>query len=218
MIEFTIPLNLPVRAVVATELNEPPPEWLSQEMIRRALRHHERSPNTQELPTTQTSILATEVEDERALLRTQQKLFAEAVRELRHATKLLEQRLEGLVHEFQEATVELAHTISAKLIFEEVDEGRFPIANLVHEVVARLDMTANAIVRLHPDDLSLIQESQLIGDPDGEHSVRFVADSNLARGDCKAKSGEISVVYELRRQIEEMRRLLLSTVNGHAEN
>ena len=45
----------------------------------------------------------------------------------------------------------------------------------------------------------------------------FVADATLFRGDCRAKAGDVSVVYELNHQVEEIRRQLLSTVHGHAE-
>ena len=113
--------------------------------------------------------------------------------------------------------MELACAIASKLIFEEVDSDRFPIANLVHEVISRLDTTAAAVVRLHPDDLTLIQQQPMISGTGEDRSLEFVADPTLNRGDCKAKSGEISVVYQLRRQIDDLRRQLLSTVNGHAE-
>ena len=150
-------------------------------------------------------------------LQQQQKRFVEATIELQRITRSVEKQLEGLILPLQEAAVELGHAIAAKLIFEEVDAGRFPIANLIHEVVSRLDTSSSSVVRLHPDDLALVQDLPAIDGHGEERSVRFVADSTLARGDCKAKAGEITVIYELRRQIEEIRRQLLSTVSGHAE-
>jgi len=116
-----------------------------------------------------------------------------------------------------EVAIELAHAIAAKLIFEQVETDRFPIANLVHEVLARIDSREPAVVRLHPDDLVLLDEFPVIRSGGDERTLKYVADATLSRGDCKATAGEIKVVYELRHQIEEIRRQLLSTVSGHDE-
>ena len=156
-------------------------------------------------------------DSETETLREQKTLFANAAQELQRASQVVERQLAGLIRELQESTVELAHAIASKLIFEEVDGNRFPIANLVHEVVSRLDSEVKTVVRLHPDDLALVQGFPTIDGSHDEHSLRFVADATLSRGDCKAKAGEISVIYELRRNVEEIRRQLLSTVSGHAE-
>lgn len=219
MIEIIIPLNLPVRAVAVSESTEAPPEWLAQEMIRWANRDLipvvKEEPN--QLPEEpQEPPPPSEIEIEREQLREQQAFLGQVTQELRHVTTLVEKRLDGMLHEFQLAAVDLAHSISAKLVFEAVNGDRFPIENLVHEVISRLDTHVNTVVRLHPDDLALVQQFPTIGSE--EQSLQFVADSTLSRGDCKAKAGEISVVYELKRQIDEIRRQLLSTVDGHAES
>ena len=221
MIEFIIPLNLPVRAVEITAKTESPSERLLQEIARWASHHQQGRSNEQGLPDRQNStdarLTRAEIEQELESLREQRTFFNKAADELRNATKAADKRLNGMLREFQEATVELAQAIASKLIFEEIDNDRFPIANLVHEVIGRLDATSAAVIRLHPADLALIQDQPAIHESHHEKSLRFVADSTLARGDCKAKAGEISVIYEFRRQIDEIRRQLLSTVSGHAE-
>ena len=227
MIEFIFPLNLPVRAVEVTEKAGSPSASLLQEMSRWAANYQGSSPTGQGFPTSNSADSRyespdaerqpAEIEQELESLRSQRTLFTQATQELRRVSGLVERQLDGMIHEFEEATVELAQAIAAKLIFEEIDNNRFPVANLVHEVVSRLDESSNAVVRLHPDDLAIIQEFPAIGSSDDGRSIRFVGDSSLARGDCKAKAGEISVIYELRRQIDEIRRQLLSTVSGHAE-
>ena len=73
------------------------------------------------------------------------------------------------------------------------------------------------MIHLHPADLEVIQKLPAIDSVSQGRTVSYVADSNLNRGDCSAKAGEISVIYNLRRQVEEIRRQLLSTVGGHAE-
>ncbi len=220
MIEFIIPLNLPLRTVAATSVLASPPESLRLEIDQFKRRRSKKSLANHGSPTPREQESHSDVARTRELeqLRSHRNLFRNAVEELQNASRRYEQRLASMVHELQLATIELAHAISAKLVFEEVDANRFPIANLVHEVIARLDTSATAIVRLHPDDLALIEVQPTIGGNDDECPVQFVADPTLARGDCKAKAGEISVVYEIQRQIDDIRRQLLSTVNGHAEN
>lgn len=222
MIEFIIPLNLPVRAVEVTATTGKPSARILNEMARwaaGAASPHASAQNDNSLRSGQSQPSATiaDLEQERQSLIAQRELFSQAVDELKKATKLAEQRLNGMLLEFQEVSVELAHAIAAKLIFEEVDANRFPIANLVHETVSRLNRNTSATVQLHPDDLKLIQEHPSIEESNETNSLRFVADANLARGDCRAKAGEINVIYELRRQVDEIRRELLSTVSGHAE-
>ena len=229
MIEFIIPLNLPVRAVTVTETTADPPAWVFREMARNTALveepHFDESQSADQpvpdsalgpspSPDLETRTL---METELELLRERRALFDRATDELRHATKMVEKRLDGMLHEFQMAAVEVAHAISAKLVFESVENDRFPVENLVHEMIERLDTNVNTLVQLHPDDLAYIQQFPMIDDSAGGSSVQFIADSTLHRGDCRAKAGDTSVIYELKHQVEEIRRQLLSTVNGHAE-
>jgi hypothetical protein len=230
MIEFIIPLNLPVRAVEITATTEGPSQRLTDEMARWERHRQQGTRDRKGLPGQEASnptgqstsgadadAKRAEIERELESLRQQRGRLVDAIVDLGKTTKSFEQQIDGLVREFQVATVELAHAVAAKLVFEEVDQGRYPIANLVHEVISRLDSQINTVVRLNPDDLALVQEHPMIDGSSHERSVKFVPDTTLARGDCKAKAGEITVIYELRRQVEEIRRQLLSTVIGHAE-
>jgi|GEM_PF-2444957 hypothetical protein len=230
MIEFIIPLNLLVRAVEVTAGTESPSPRLLQEMVRWARHQPKSSPGGAGLPNqlkpmkgslaladSENRSTRTEIEQELEQLRAERNRLAGAIGELGKVSKQFEKQMDGLIREFQVATVELAQAIAAKLVFENVDNDRYPIANLVHEVVSRLDSAAGAVVRLHPDDLALVHELPSINDSNHESSLKLVPDSTLARGDCKAKAGEITVIYELRRQLDDIRRQLLSTVGGNAE-
>lgn len=224
MIEFIIPLNLPVRAVTVTEATADPPEWVAQEMARWQA-SFEEPPIPEEAPPVIEQVLPeppvpkgpspTEIELE--LLRQRRDLFDRAIDELRSATRKVETRLDGMLHEFQLAAVEVAHAIAAKLVFESVENGQFPVENLIHEMMARLDTNLRTVVQLHPEDLAYIQKFPMIEESGGRPAVQFIADSTLHRGDCRAKAGDTNVIFELKHQVEEIRRQLLSTVNGHAE-
>lgn len=220
MIEFIIPLNLPVRAVMATATIDRPPARIAEEIVRWSARHRGSLPIAEDLP--MAPVIAppattAAVQQESQQLQVERAALVQATEQLRQATKDLQRQTDSLLHEFQQASVELAHAIASKLVFDDVEQDRFPIASLVHEVISRLNTKTETVVRMHPADLALIEQMPTIGDSENEPAVRFVADSNLQRGDCRAKSGEISVIYELRRQIDEIRQQLLSTVNGHVE-
>ncbi len=234
MIEVRIPLSLPIRKVVLAERGAAVPEWLRAEFARHPEpiggRSYERrttlvssahsTPQLRESLTLERMALGAEREAvavERESLRRDRANLARGLTALQQATGRCDEQLKSLVGEVREATIELAHAIAAKLIFEQIDRDQFPIANLVHEVLARLQTRDAAVVRLHPADLALLNEFPAISTSGDERSLQYIADSTLARGDCRATAGEIKVVYDLRHQIEEIQRQLLSTVSGHDE-
>ncbi len=229
MIEVRIPLSLPIRKVVLAECGAAVPEWLRAEFARHpeslaGLNHATASASdTRQLRQSlalERKALGAEraaVATEREALQRDRANFTRGLTALQQAANRSDGQLQSLIGEVREATIELAHAIAAKLIFEQIDQDRFPIANLVHEVLARLQTRDAAVVRLHPADLALLEELPTIATPGDPRSLQYVADQTLARGDCRATAGEIKVVYELRHQIEEIRRQLLSTVSGHDE-
>lgn len=229
MIEVRIPLSLPIRKVVLAERGAAVPEWLRAEFARQpespvGLNHATASASdTRQLRQSvalERKALGAEraaVAVERESLQRDRANFTRGLTALQQAARRSDEQLQSLIGEVREATIELAHAIAAKLIFEQIDRDRFPIANLVHEVLARLQTRDAAVVRLHPADLALLEEVPTIATSGDQRSLQYVADHTLARGDCRATAGEIKVVYELRHQIEEIRRQLLSTVSGHDE-
>ena len=211
MIEVTIPLTLRIRKVVAGKPASDRPDWHQAEFSRRGTvvsQTAERTPASGPSP-------AIDVELDQ--LRQQRAALVRSLGELQHVVSKTDERLSVLLGDVREATIELAHAIATKLVFEQIDTNKFPIENLVHEVLSRIHSRDAAVVRLHPDDLALLQEFPEIRIGGDEQTWQYVADATLSRGDCKATAGEIKVVYELRHQIEEIRRQLLSTVSGHDE-
>jgi flagellar biosynthesis/type III secretory pathway protein FliH len=211
MIEVTIPLTLRIRKVVAGKPAAGQPEWHREECARRGA----GIPGTADRTPAASPPSAIDVELEQ--LHQQRAALANSLTELQQVVHTTDVRLDTLLGDVREATIELAHAIATKLVFEQIDGNRFPIANLVHEVLARIHSRDAAVVRLHPDDLALMQEFPVIRNAGDERALQYIADATLSRGDCKATAGEIKVVYDLRHQIEEIRRQLLSTVSGHDE-
>lgn len=209
MTETTITLKLPIRRVVLGDPSTPPPEWLQTHhrhlahfvLAEASASHVTRSAN---------SAAHAELE---ARLRAQTDALELAAEQLQHAATTIQVHWHQIVlPELQQTTIELAHAIAAKLVLDRVLSDQFPIENLVREVVERLNTEQPIVVRLHPADLAVWKqhvESHVAATTVGDH-VRVQADATLARGDCQASSGEVSIVYELRRQIEELRQQLVS--------
>lgn len=212
MIEITVPLTLPVRKVVLGDATGTAPRWLDDQYSRLPQIVAARRTAAAEAAM---SLLQQQQQDE---LRRQREAWVRGLDDLRSATGRTNSQCAEAINELREAAVELAHAIACKLVFQQLKAGTFPLDRLVSEVLGRLNTHESATVRLHPEDLAILRTDQDFAQSlDSEGNVRLVADPKLARGDCTAAAGEISVVYELHRQIEEIRRELLSTVNGHAE-
>lgn len=213
MIEFTVPLTLPLRAVVSAGADDRPPQWIEEEFARLPLTiAARRTANSR-------TAAATELQQELEQLRLQREAWKRGLSEFQTAVSLANQQRAKDLIDLREAAVELAHAIAAKLVFQQLGTGTFPLDRLVTEVLSRLNTEEPVTVRLHPEDLAILQQDgEFVQSLETARIIRLLGDSKLSRGDCKAVSGEITVVYELRRQIEEIRRELLSTVNGHAES
>jgi flagellar biosynthesis/type III secretory pathway protein FliH len=210
MIEFTVPLSLPLRGVVLTERQNSMPEWLQQQFARLPDVVAARQ------ATVAREARAAQAQEELAELKRERAAWVRGLEDLKRAVARYDTQCAAVVGELREVAVELAHAIASKLVFQQLQAGSFPVDRLVTEVLSRLNTRDATTVRLHPDDLAALQADEQL-DQILDENVRLIADPKLSRGDCKAVVGEITVVYELQRQIEEIRRELLSTVNGHAE-
>ncbi|MCX7421128.1 MAG: FliH/SctL family protein [Planctomycetia bacterium] len=209
MTETTVLLTLPIRRVVLGAATTPPPDWLQAQHRRVAQRMSARSPKSSG---SRTANSAAETPSN-TRLREQIETLEMACGQLQHAVKTMQIHWQQIIlPEVQRTAIELAHAIAAKLVLDRVHSDQFPIENLVREVVERLNTDQSIVVKLHPADLVVWQkhvESHVSATTLGDH-VRVQADKNLARGDCQAASGEVSIVYELQRQIDELRVLLVS--------
>lgn len=205
MTETTIALTLPIRRVVLGNSAVPPPAWLRTQHQR--LVHN--SPSKNESSRAAKSAAVQSLEEQ---LAEQLAALDRATGQLHVAAKTMQVHWQQVVvPDIQRTAIELAHAIASKLVMDRVLSDQFPIENLVREVIERLNTEQPIVVKLHPADLVVWQERVVsqaaisFGD-----RVQVQADASLKRGDCQASSGEVSIVYELRRQIEELRQQLIS--------
>jgi flagellar biosynthesis/type III secretory pathway protein FliH len=119
--------------------------------------------------------------------------------------------------EMQQAAVKLSVAIASKLIHGQLEAGDFPIEEIIHQVVARLATTKSVTVRLHPEDLAMLEHRlgarpfSALGGP-----LELLSDPSLERGACRAQAGDIRITSSLRDQLAEMDQLLTRKATCHS--
>jgi flagellar assembly protein FliH len=120
----------------------------------------------------------------------------------------------GRLEEMQRVAVELAVAVASHVLYERLESGAFPVEELVRATVKRLEPRQAVTVRLHPDDLALL-ERRTAEEPlfalDTEE-LCLMGDAALARGDCRAETGDVAVLANLEEHLAEMRRDLLQAL------
>ena len=156
--------------------------------------------------------------DEERQRQQEREQFAQILSALRAAVAEVRRQQQQRLHEWQRAAIELAMTIASRLLYERIQSGEFPIDARVREMVAQLENEPVLAIRLHPQDLKLLQ--QRLGDqpllPEGEQP-RFIADASLARGECRVEGRETILLSDIVRQLEEIRDELFRSL-GHARS
>lgn len=215
MIETTIALKLPVRRVLLGNPTAPAPHWLTEQHRELASLSSQqlRSRHPARRTPAEVARQATEqqLRDQQHQLQQQTESLKQAVQQLHKVAGMLRQRWEEIVlPEVEHLTVELAHAIASKLVMDRLLIGEFPIENLVQQVLQRLSTDGPVVVKLHPEDLAQFRkrtEQHLTQNELGDN-IKLQADTSLSRGDCQATAGEVSILYDLKRHIEELRQQL----------
>ncbi|MBY0395508.1 MAG: hypothetical protein K2X91_03425, partial [Thermoleophilia bacterium] len=119
------------------------------------------------------------------------------------------------LREWQQAAVEMAVAIAARVLHERVEAGQFAIDNKVRDMIAQLGDDSAVDVRLNPTDLTLLNE-RLGGaalSADGA-DVRFVPDPSLGRGECLVEGREGMLLSDFTRELDEIRDDLLRSLKN----
>ncbi len=117
--------------------------------------------------------------------------------------------------EWQRAAIELALTITTRVLHEQVESGEFPIEAKVRDMIGQLGEDPAVTIRLNPDDLALLSK-RLGGKPlsPDRDDPRFVPDSTLGRGDCQVENRESMLLSDITRELEEIRDDLLRSLKN----
>jgi flagellar biosynthesis/type III secretory pathway protein FliH len=151
--------------------------------------------------------------------REQQKLQEQAAVEqalagIAEAASGLTHRRNDLLAEMQKVAVELAMAVATRVTYDKLQSDHFAIEELVHAVVSRLAPAGPVQIRMHPDDIALLNrrlgDERLSAGRFAEHSeIRLIPDESLRRGDCTADAGDVSFASSLEEQLSGIRQHLL---------
>jgi flagellar biosynthesis/type III secretory pathway protein FliH len=122
------------------------------------------------------------------------------------------------IRQWQRAAIELAVTISTRVLHERIEADAFPIEAKVRDMLNQLEGDVPVKIRLNPTDLDLLRR-KLGGKPllDGPDDPNLVADPSLARGDCCVEGKEAMLLSDLGRELVEIREELLRSL-AHARS
>lgn len=114
--------------------------------------------------------------------------------------------------QWRAAAVELAVSIAAKLLHERIAADQFNLEQMIRDMAADLNDEV-VCVRLNPHDLELL-EKRLDGQPllSGPTDPQLIADTSLARGECRVEGRSAVSLSDLPRQLGQIREDLLRRV------
>jgi flagellar assembly protein FliH len=148
----------------------------------------------------------------------ERELLTQILSTLRTTASECRRQYQEHLQQWQQAAIELAVTIAARLLYERLEAGKFPIDIRVREMIAQLDNEPVLTVRLHPQDLKLLRdrvgEQALVGE---QQQIRLLADPTLARGECRVEGRETLLLSDVVQQLEQIREELLRSL-GYARS
>ncbi|MGH8506031.1 MAG: FliH/SctL family protein [Stenotrophobium sp.] len=126
-------------------------------------------------------------------------------REVREMATQLQALLEHLSQPLADIDIELEHAltqltvkVARKLINDELQLNPKKVAGAMHEAIAALSETPRELrVHLHPEDVALLTDQLTLNT---EAAWKLVADTSLARGDCRivTDSGQVDARLDTR--------------------
>ncbi len=195
--EITVVLSRPLRQVVRIASDAPPAPAASS-LLRRVEEEQRRQ------------------QQEQQAITEERRQVAAALAGLTAAAKSFRQDVDRLRAEMEAAAVELATAVASRLIHKVINAEAFGVQQLVHELTARLEGDRAVTVFLHPDDLKLLRRRA--PETGGGQTIQLKADAALGRGDCRAVSGDVSLISQLRAQLAELHAHLRRSVAHDSED
>jgi flagellar biosynthesis/type III secretory pathway protein FliH len=153
--------------------------------------------------------------DAARLLKADRERIEAVLAEMRSDIAALRKERAARVGELQRVAIELALTISSRLLHDRIASGDFPIDAKVRDMLAQLTDDGTVSVRLNPLDLELLND-RLAGEPlsRDRDDPRFVPDPALNRGACQVEGRESMLLSDVARELQVIREDLLRSLDN----
>ncbi|RKY86911.1 hypothetical protein DRQ09_05365 [candidate division KSB1 bacterium] len=117
-----------------------------------------------------------------------------------------------VILEAEKTIVGLAFQIASEIVKKEIQEDNDIIIEVVKDALKYATEEGKLVVRLNPEDLTVIQERSFFPSTKGGKNIEIIGDAQVSRGGCyiETNAGEIDATIETR--LKEMEKKLLQSL------
>jgi flagellar biosynthesis/type III secretory pathway protein FliH len=145
-------------------------------------------------------------------------LTIDVAERLTRAIRELEHRAERVGAEVAATALEIGCLIARRILEAELKTDRAAFRSLVQSAVRRLGDAHKVVIHLAPVDVEMLRAgTEAPAATLGIARVEIIADTNLTPGDCLVESDAATVDGRLGTRLEEVRRVLSESINGHGD-
>jgi len=134
--------------------------------------------------------------------------FEEAVRGLDAVTAELRRYQEGVFAAHRREIARLSVEIARRVLSQQVGEGDYKIEAIIAEAVGHLSGARDMVVYVNPEDLAACRKAFAEGESDLPPGLRFVADGQLGRAECRVESEKGRVESLIESHLEQIAKAL----------
>ena len=143
-------------------------------------------------------------------------LSGELLETIANVLQEMDRRRENNLREMQEACLELAVAIAARLVWTEIDGDRLAVAQLVEAAIERMRGQGAVSIFLNPLDVAVWEHQTSTSGCTIAENTRIVGDPQVPRGDCRAVCDEFSLIRDIELELREMHEQLLQGIEDVA--
>ena len=121
----------------------------------------------------------------------------------------LEQGRADLLENARQWVVELAMAVTGQVLLKEIQDGDYPLVEIVDKMIEQADDGEPISVYVNPKDLALINTAGNVSASDSNGQVRWAANAKLNRGAAVVEARQSSLFHDLQLQLDEIRHSLL---------
>lgn len=163
-----------------------------------------------ELPAVEQMAAAEKTEQNKlaAELEVQRRLYDDTNRTLKALVAKLNNFYEEVFAGHKEQIARLSVEIARKVLMQKVKDGDYEIESIVKEVLSNAPSRQDVVIYVNPEDLAACQKVQ---DDDTFEDIKFSADSNIERAECRLESPKGIIKSLINEHLEQIEKTLTKT-------